>query len=252
MPRALFCLALAAICALLAACSSGDDADPTPAPTASPTVIPSPTEPPTPEPSPTPQVVRQDIRANHLLLPTIGLDAAVQGSQTIPYVYVPPQGCPDRGSEETQTVTVPNQGIATPEEELEGLENKTWIFGHSRWLGAPGLFLSLQDLAIGDEVIIDGTDRTTGEALTGLRFVVDGLYLADTDSGELFLNAETPEDIPPRPIVILQTSVREDGAGKAWLLDQQTLLDKAVNTVEGDLDDPCKYLLLFVTASPAS
>jgi hypothetical protein len=212
----------------------------------------SPTEPPpTPAPSPTVQTIRQDIRASRLSIPSLDMDTEVQGSQTIPYVYVPPPGCPDRGSEETQTVTVPNQGIATPEEELEGLENKAWIFGHSRWLGAPGLFLSLQDLDIGDEILIDGTDRTTGEALTGLRFEVDGLYLADTDSGEVFLNAESPADIPPEPVAILQTSVREDGAGKAWLLDQQTLLDKTVNTVEGDLDDPCKYLLLFVTASPA-
>ena len=95
-------------------------------------------------------------------------------------------------------------------------------------------------------------DRQSGKSLTGLYFVVDGLYLADTDSGELILNAAATEDIPHAPVVVLQTSVREDGAGKSWILDQQTLLDKATNTVEGDLDDPCKYLLLFVMASPAS
>lgn len=184
-------------------------------------------------------------------MPSLDIDAEVQGSRTIPYVYVPPPGCPDRGSEETETVTVPNQGIATPDENLEGLENKTWIFGHSRWLGAPGLFLGLQDLDIGDELVIDGTDRATGEELMGLRFVVDGLYLADTDSGGSIINAENPDDIPREPVVILQTSVREDGPGKSWILDQQGLLAKATNTVEGDLDDPCKYLLLFVTASPA-
>jgi len=184
-------------------------------------------------------------------VPSIDIDADVQGSQTIPYVYVPPPGCPDRDSEETETVTVPNQGIATPEDVLDGLENKAWIFGHSRWLGAPGLFLSLQDLDIGDEIVIDGTDRATGEELTGLRFVVDGLYLADTDSGESIINAEDPDDVPRQPVVILQTSVREDGPGKSWILDQQGLLAKVTNTVEGDLDDPCKYLLLFVTASPA-
>jgi hypothetical protein len=184
-------------------------------------------------------------------VPSIGIDAEVQGSQTVPYVYVPPPGCPDRGSEETKTVTVPNQGIATPEDSLDGLENKAWIFGHSRWLGAPGVFLGLQDLNLGDEVFIDGRDRAKGEELMGLRFVVDGLYLADTDSGESIINAENPDDIPTEPVVILQTSVREDGAGKQWILEREALLAKATNTVQGDLDDPCKYLLLFVTASPA-
>jgi hypothetical protein len=197
-------------------------------------------------------VVRRDIRATRLSIPSLGIDSEVQLSQTIPYTYVPPPGCPDRGSEETETVTVPKQGIATPEENLEGLENKAWIYGHSRWQGVARTFLSLQELDLGDEVIIDGVDRQSGKSLTGLHFVVDGLYLADTDSGELILNAAATEDIPRAPVVVLQTSVREDGAGKSWILDQQTLLDKATNTVEGDLDDPCKYLLLFVTASPAS
>jgi hypothetical protein len=246
-------LAVVSLAALLLACSS-DPAEPTPQPTATatgasqPTAAPS----PTPEPTPTPRVVRQDIRATHLSVPAVGIDADVQPSQTIPYTYVPRPGCPPRDTEETETVTVPSQGIATPEDGLEGLENKAWIFGHSRWLGAAGTFLALQDVDLGDEVIVDGVDRETGDTLSDLRFVVDGLYLADTDSGELILNAAEPADIPPEPVVILQTSVREDGAGKAWILDRQTLLDKTVNTVEGDLDDPCKYLLLFVTASPAS
>jgi hypothetical protein len=202
-------------------------------------------------PSPTPEVVRQDIRVTRLSIPSIGIDSEVQGSETIPYVYVPPPGCPDRGSEETETVTVPNQGIATPEENLPGLENKAWVFGHSRWLGTPGVFLALQNLDIGDEVIVDGRDRMTGEEIAGRTFVVDGFYLADTDSGELILNADAAEDVPREPVVVLQTSVREDGAGKAWILDRQRLIEKATNVVEGDLEDPCKYLLLFVTASPA-
>jgi hypothetical protein len=245
-------LALISLGTLLAACGS-DDVELTPIPTASPRPTASPTEapPPTAEPSPTPELVREDVRATRLVIPALGIDSEVQGSQTVPYVYVPPPGCPDRGTEETQTVTVPNQGIATPEEDLEGLENKAWIFGHSRWLGVPGLFLGLPNLNIGDEVIVDGVDRATGESLSGLRFLVDGLYLADTDSGESILNAAGPQDIPPEPVVVLQTSVREDGADRPWILDKQTLLSKATNTVQGDLDDPCKYLLLFVTASPA-
>jgi hypothetical protein len=48
--------------------------------------------------------------------------------------------------------------------------------------------------------------------------------------------------------VILQTSARESGANKAWILNRQTVMAKARNIVAGDVDDPCKYLLLFVLA----
>ena len=91
----------------------------------------------------------------------------------------------------------------------------------------------------------------TGAPLTQQRFIVDGIYLTDIHSGETLINAAHPEDIPRQPIVILQTSVREDGAGKQWLLDRAKLLAKATNLVEGDLNDPCKYLLLFVFARSA-
>ena len=143
---------------------------------------------------------------------------------------------------------MPNQGIATPAEALEGLENKLWIFGHSRWAGVPGLFFALQDLGPGGEVLVDGVDRVTGEVLVAQRYVVTGLYLTDTDSGETFLNAAGASETPAAPIVLLQTSVRERGANRPWILDRSTVLAKAENLVQGDLDDPCKYLLLFVTA----
>jgi hypothetical protein len=144
---------------------------------------------------------------------------------------------------------VPQQGIATPVELIEGLENKAWIYGHSRWLGVPGLFFGLQNLNIGDELFVDGVERNTGAPITGERFVIDGFYLSDVDSGDAFLTAEGPDAIPAEPVVVLQTSVRER-ADQPWILDRQALLAKAENIVEGDIDDPCKYLLLFVTASP--
>jgi hypothetical protein len=169
--------------------------------------------------------------------------------ETVPYVYVPAPGCPP-GPDSNESVTVPDQGIATPADNLEGLENKAWIYGHSRWLGLPGLFFGLQDLDLGDELVLDGVDRETGEALSGIRYVVDGIYLADIDSGESFLTAAGEDEVPAEPIVVLQTSVRERGAGRPWILDRARLTAKAENIVEGDLDDPCKYLLLFITASP--
>jgi hypothetical protein len=242
-------LALTVLGVSVMACGSGS-ASPTATPTAPEATLARPTVVPTAAPSPTPELVRQDIRATHLTIPSLGIDTDVQLSQTIPYVYSPPPGCPGK-TEDTDTLTTPNQGIATPEEDIDGLENKAWIFGHSRWQGTPGVFSSLEDLNPGDEVFVDGVDRATGENLLHQRFVVNGLYLADTDSGGDFLTATSPEDIPPKPEVVLQTSVREDGAGKQWILNQQTLLPKATNLVDGDLGDPCKYLLLFVTAQLA-
>jgi hypothetical protein len=193
-------------------------------------------------------MIRRDVRATRLVIPALGLDTEVQASPTVPYVYVPNPGCPP-GPQDSETVTVPDQGIATPADSIEGLENKAWTYGHSRWLGVPGLFLGLQYLDIGDEVFVDGIDRATDEALAEERYVVDGFYLSDVDSGDSFLTATDASQIPPKPIVVLQTSVRER-ADRPWILDRELLLSKAENIVEGDLDDPCKYLLLFVTASP--
>jgi hypothetical protein len=216
---------------------------------ASPTAVPTAAATATPEPSPTPAPVVRDIRATRLAIPSLNIVADVQDSRRIPYTYVPPPGCPPK-PEDDETVTVPEQGIATPVEAIEGLENKIWIYGHSRWLGRAGVFFALQDIKLGDEVIIEGFERPSGATVAGERFVVSAIYLADTDSGETIINAESPADVPPEPIVILQTSVREDGMGKQWILNEAALKAKATNIVEGDLNDYCKYLLLFVVATP--
>jgi hypothetical protein len=234
------------------ACGSGSSDDGSPA-AGAPTALP-PAELPataTPAATPTPVTVRRDIQATRLTIPSLAIDAPVQESRTVPYTYVPPPGCPPR-PDDTSTVTVPNQGIATPVDNLEGMENKAWIYGHSRWLGVQGLLFAIQDLGPGDEVVVDGVDRATGQRLERQRFLVDGLYLTDVDSGGTLINATKPADIPAKPLVILQTSVREDGAGKQWILDRDKLLSKAKNLVQGDLNDPCKYLLLFVFATSAA
>lgn len=239
---------LAMVVAFVAACSggsvSGGDSPVSPSPaaltataTAAPTLTPRPT-------------VRRDILASRLVIPALQMDAAVKTSQVVPNTSVPPPGCPAR-PEDNDTLTVPEQGIATPADGLEGLENKAWIFGHSRWQNRPGVFFSLQEISVGDELFVDGADRATGEPVSSLRFVVTGIYLTDTDSGEKLISAETPGEIPSRPMVILQTSVREQGSGKQWILSEQKLLGKSTNLVEGDINDPCKYLLLFVVAQPS-
>jgi len=244
----------ASVClALFSASCGGDETAPSPttATEATATAVP-PTVEPTPAPTATPTVVRQDIRPTRLTIPALGIDQPVAVSQTVPYVYVPEPGCPPAPPDDDTTLTVPNQGIATPAELLDGLENKAWIFGHSRWLGVPGVLFALHDLDVGDELYIDGIDRASGAAVEDKRYVVEGLYLSDVDTGGPFLTNDDPSEIPAAPQVVLQTSVRERGAGRAWILDRAKLTAKAKNIIAGEVDDPCRYLLLFVvaTASP--
>jgi hypothetical protein len=200
-----------------------------------------------PTSAPTPVTLRLDIRASRLSIPALGIDAPVQPSYVVPDDSAGTPGCPPPTPGGT-TLTVPEQGIATPVDNLEGLENKAWLYGHSRWQNQPGLFFRLQDIGVGDEVFVEGVERTSGEAVGRRRFVVDGLYLTDIESGSALVAARSSEQIPSQPLVILQTSAREDGAGKQWLLDRAKVTAKARNIVEGDVNDPCKYLLLFAFA----
>ncbi len=216
----------------------------------------APTATSSPAPTATPSE-RRDIRATRLAIPSLGIDEAVQSSQAVQGTPGPLPGCPpykyqaEFEQDGWQTVSVPEHGVATPDFPVQGAtENKAWIYGHSRWQGVPNIFHRLQDINIGDEVILDGVDRNTGEQYTGLRFRVTGIYLGDMDSGTDLLNAWTPEQIPSKPEVIMQTSAREDGVGKQWLLDRETVLGKATNLVAGSIDDACKYLDLWVVAQP--
>ena len=235
--------------ALLVAGCGGSDAPTAPSLIAAP--IASATASPTvgAEPPATPRSVTWDLRVTHLTIAALEIDTEVSRSQRIPDASVPPPGCdpPPAGQE---TLTVPADGIATPEEALAGLEHKAWIFGHSRWQAQPGLFHALQDIAIGDEILVDGVDRRTDEQLIRQRFVVEGIYLADKESGADLVTADVAAEIPATPTLILQTSVREAGRTN-WLLDRGSVLARAHNLVDGDLEDPCKYLLLFVIARAA-
>ena len=85
---------------------------------------------------------------------------------------------------------------------------------------------------------MDGVDRVTGEALAAQRYVASGIYLAGIDSGYTFLNADDASETPPEPIVVLQTSVRERGAGRPADPGPVDVLPKAENLVQGDLDAP--------------
>lgn len=240
---------------------------PSPAAAASATPVPRTPEPRTPAPatpapataapaSSTPQSVLPptlatppSIRPTRLAIPALRLDSPVQLSQVVPASSEATPGCPAPEPGGT-TLSVPERGIATPKDALDGLEGKSWIFGHSRWQNQPGLFFSLQDLNLGDVVLVDGIDRGTGAPVVASRYVVDGIYLADIESGTRLVE-DTAADNAGRPIVILQTSAREDGANKQWLLNQQRVIARARTVIEGNVNDPCKYLLLFVIATGA-
>lgn len=231
--------------------SSSTTATPTSSPTETPaTVVATVTATASPTASPTPGPLLQDLRVTRLTIPALGIDSEVQLSQVIPDTSSAPPGCPALPPGQ-ETLTVPERGLATPEVAFEGLENKAWVFGHSRWQGEPGLLAALEDIAVGDELIVDGVDRQTGAPITRQRYVVEGLYLTDRESGGDLVTADGPGEIPSRPLVILQTSVRETGENRSWLLDPEKVLAKASNLIEGDVDDPCKYLLLFVIARAA-
>jgi len=216
----------------------------TPSPVAASPAAPA-TASPAPPASATP--ARPDLRATRLTIPALGIDVEVQGSRVVPVDAMPVPGCPTPPPGGT-TFTVPDHGVTTPVDAVEGLENKVWLFGHSRWQGQPGVLFRLQDLKAGDDLFVEGIDRATGRPVARQRFTVSALYLADIDSGGALVTDVSASGIPARPVVILQTSAREDGAGKSWILDQQKVMAKSRNVVEGDLNDPCKYLLLFVFA----
>ena len=184
----------------------------------------------------------RSLLVTHLEIPALGIAADVEASGRVPADAAPP-GCPpvEPG---TETFAVPAHGIATPAETIDGVV--AWIFGHSRWQGEPGIFSALIDLTQGDELVLDGADHDSGDVVAGRRAVVESLYLVDMQSGSQLL-ADLANASPPR--VILQTSVREQGPGRPWIFDRATVLARATNLVVGDLDDPCRYLLLFVVAS---
>jgi hypothetical protein len=227
-------------------------ADATVTPTPTPTVTATPTETPiatpadTPTATPTPEAAPLlDIRATWLRIPALSIDAPVQDSHVVPMTGTRPASCPAPAPGAT-TLSVPAEGIATPVEVLPGLDHRSWIYGHSRWLGEPGLFAAIQHLEVGDELFLDGFDRASGAEVSGKRFVVSRLYLTDTDSGGALVM--TPGEPPRTEEVVLQTSVRQRGDDSPWILDRATVMAKAEPVVEGDLDDRCKYLLLFVVA----
>lgn len=234
-------LALLAAAGLLVLGCSDESSDPvrtrSPAAAVAPIVAATSTASPSPVSTPA-----RSLLVTHLVIPALGIAADVEASGLVPAGAAPP-GCPpvEPG---TETFAVPARGIATPAEPIDGVV--AWIFGHSRWQGDPGLFSSLIDLARGDELLLDGADRDSGDVVNGRKAVVESLYLVDMQSGRQLL-ADLADESPSR--VILQTSVREHGPGRPWIFDRDTVLARTTNLVAGDLDDPCRYLLLFVVAS---
>lgn len=148
--------------------------------------------------------------------------------------------------ENSYDLSVPDFGIATPPEGIDNLPNVTWIYGHSSYKGEKGIFASLDRLEIGDPVYLDGRIEGSSQKFKGIRFLVDNFYLADKESGRK-LTAHI-NNTSEKPVLLMQTSVREDKSQK-WLFKKEDIISKTTNTIDGDVDDPDKYILLFVSAT---
>lgn len=146
---------------------------------------------------------------------------------------------------------VPEQGIATPNGSIGKTDvNNIWIYGHSRWMGVPQLLYSLKDINLGDLITIDG-QIIPQQKTSRLNFTVDKILLEDRESAVKEINDEKPN----LPRLIIQTSVRENGTdsngnAKPWIFNRNAIEKKAQPKIEGDVNDPKKYLLLFVIAIP--
>jgi hypothetical protein len=177
-------------------------------------------------------VIRRNIKPTKLWIPSIGIENLNVIGQRL-----------DNGN-----VSAPHDGsIATNENTHPNLDNVLWLFAHSRVKGERKPFYALQYINIDDEIVIDAEDRNTKEAYINLTFKVDKMYLADRESAERLLNHVPPHETPRQPILLLQTSVRQEWDTN-WILDPQNLQPKAENLVGGDINDLSKYLFLFVTS----
>lgn len=148
---------------------------------------------------------------------------------------------------------VPEQGIATPNGSIGKTDtNNIWIYGHSRWMGIPQLLYSLKDINLGDLITIDG-QMIPQQKTSKLNFTVDKILLEDRESAIKEINDEKPN----LPRLIIQTSVRENGTdstgnAKPWIFNRNAIEKKAQSKIEGEINDPSKYLFLFVIAQPTA
>lgn len=146
---------------------------------------------------------------------------------------------------------VPEQGIATPNGSIGKTDiNNIWIYGHSRWKGAPQILYSLENINLGDLITIDGQIISQQKTLR-FDFAVEQILLEDRDSAVKEINGEKSD----LPRLIIQTSVRENGTdsagnAKPWIFNRNAIEKKTQSKIEGDINDPSKYLFLFVIANP--
>lgn len=155
-------------------------------------------------------------------------------------------GKTEKLSDKKSQFIAPPEGIATANNVLgRGNNNTIWIYGHSRLNGIPQTFYGLQDLKPGEKIVIDGDDITRDRILEGLEFEVEDRVLGDMTSGEkLIFSGGTRY-----PRVVLQTSVRESG-DKPWIFNRVKIENSTVSIIEDSVDNPSKYLLLFIVLKP--
>ena len=200
---------------------------PSPIEASTPTATPRPIVDATPAP---PAEVRLNALAHTLSIPTLGLRAEVRPADSTRNALGRPE------------IVVPDHCLVTPNALMgRNAINNIWILGHSRWQGVPQPLFRLSELRAGDEVLVHGRDRTTELYFPLLSFRVQRLVLTDIESAPKELYGARPRF----PRVVLQTSARQAGAA-SWILDRRVVEAKAEHRLDGDVDDPRKYLLLLV------
>ncbi len=202
-------------------------AAPTPTPTAAPT---PPAQPDARAAAATPPELRLNLLAHTLEIPALQLRTVVRPAESTRNALGRPE------------IVVPDHGLVTANAMLgRNAINNIWILGHSRWMGVPQLLFRLPELRVGDDILVAGQERTTNTDVPLLTFRTQRLVLTDIDSAPKELYGARPRI----PRVVLQTSARQAGDA-AWILDRRAIEAKAERRLDGDIDDPRKYLLLLV------
>lgn len=187
--------------------------------------------------------ISRNIRATRVSIPSLQFNHNVFGDYSIKDGTVIPD--PKGGN------------IYTLEDDNIYFPNESYLYGHSSEKGVPQLFYSLQDLNITDRIVIDGRDRRTGEELKGLEFEATRLCIADIERLGALISITEGEELPRQPVLLLQTSVKPDiehaytldiNGRPKWIFDKEKMLRKADRMIDGDMEDPNKYLSLLVFA----
>lgn len=204
-----------------------------------PTKLPDVTPSPTPEPQETPSPLRIKLAPTKITIPSLGLN--FEPIQQSSYV---------KQKNGDEILSVPPQGIATPNHDIEeyGINKIIW-FGHSRWNNVTQPLSKLQFLNPGNLIIVDCTQPETPKRFINLVYVVENIFIADRETLDKIY-----KETASSPIMIFHTTARVSGTDDfgnpiPWITGQ-VVEDKAESRIEGDINDTKKYLFVVGIARP--